>query len=278
MFTLNHKWQVSATVICFIVFTLWWIILDFFTDPESASHYAFGALYGIMALWGGISGISIALKWGGVKSLMGKAVLLLASGLLFQEFGQIVFSYYNIILKVQVPYPSVADIGFFGNIPLYAMGVILLGEASNIRFSLKKISSKLQAITIPALLLTISYWFFLRSLEVDWTNKLKVFLDFGYPLGQATYISLALLTYTLTHGILGGVMKKKIFIIVLAFVAQYIADYNFLFQSSRGTWVNGGYGDYLYFIAYFVMTLGLLQLGALYESLRNNSKMTFEKG
>ena len=107
---------------------------------------------------------------------------------------------------------------------------------------------------------------FLQKYEFDWGQPLKIFLDFGYPFGQAIYVSLALLTYTLSKSVLGGIMKKKILFILFAFLMQYVADYNFLFQSSRGTWANGGYGDFLYFLAYFLMTLGLLNLQNIQQS------------
>jgi hypothetical protein len=39
-----------------------------------------------------------------------------------------------------------------------------------------------------------------------------------------------------------------------------MADYNFLYQASDGTWINGGYGDVLYLISYFLISFGLMQL------------------
>ena len=51
------------------------------------------------------------------------------------------------------------------------------------------------------------------------------------------------------------------------FFAQYLADYNFLFQNSRGTWYNGGYGDYLYLLAYFLMSIGIIQLKTIHTQL-----------
>ena len=66
---------------------------------------------------------------------------------------------------------------------------------------------------------------------------------------------------------LGGIMKNRILFILFAFFAQYLADYNFLFQNSRGTWYNGGYGDYLYLAAYFLMTFGIIQLKTIHAEL-----------
>lgn len=254
----------------FLVLTVWWIIL-FLSGSKSGFHnLLFGAVYGpLMSLYGGILGIRVAKRWGGLKSLMGKAILLLSFGLLAESFGQIVFSYYNIFLRVEIPYPSIADIGFFGNVPLYIFGIILLLKASGGKFSLKSFSSQIQAVVLPLGILVFSYMLFLQKYEFDFSNWIKIFLDFGYPLGQALYVSLAILTYSLTRNLLGGLMRNKILILIIAFIAQYLADFNFLFQTSRGTWYNGGYGDYLYLIAYFIMAIGLLKLRVSQLNLEN---------
>ena len=115
-------------------------------------------------------------------------------------------------------------------------------------------------------MLIFSYFFFLRDYQFDWSNPLKIFLDFGYPLGQAIYVSIAILTYVLSKGVLGGVMKPKILFLVFALIIQYLADYNFLLQAANSTWQNGGYGDLIYLIAYLLMALSLLQLKVKYIS------------
>jgi hypothetical protein len=267
--TIKKEWSAKIILVIFLLLTIWWLILLHSGFQDISQNYFFAAVYGIVALLGGIWGLQLSKKWGGRKSTIGKAIIMLSLGLLAEEFGQIVFSYYNIFLKVEIPYPSIADIGFFGNIPLYIIGIILLGNAAGIKFSLRKFSSKLQLILLPIIGLSFSYYFFLKGYTFDWSQPLKVFLDFGYPLGQALYISIAILVYSLSNKLLGGIMKKPIIFIIIGFIVQYCADYNFLFQNSNQTWINGGYGDYLYLIAYFVMTFGILEFGSVVNKLKN---------
>jgi hypothetical protein len=266
--TIRKDWAAQFTTVFLFFLTLWWILINTGLIKGDEYRYYFGAIYGVIAIWGGVWGIVIAKKWGWTKSVMGKAILALSLGLLLQEFGQIIFSYYNIFLHVEIPYPSIADFGFFGTIPLYIAGITWLAKASGVQFSLKKISSRLQLVILPIIMLSLSYFFFLRTYEFDLTNPLRVFLDFGYPLGQAIYVSIALLTYSLSKELLGGIMKNKILFLLLAFIAQYFADYNFLYQTLNETWINGGYGDYLYLIAYFLMALGIIQLKGVLDALR----------
>lgn len=267
--TIKKEWQAKVAVVFFVLVFVWWISIYPVSGKSSFNNYIFAGTYGLMAFWGGIWGISIAKHWGGFKSVIGKAIIMLSIGLLFQEFGQIVFTAYYFLLKVEIPYPSLADLGFFGSIPFYIFGIFFLAKAAGSQFVLKKMHGKMQAFLLPAIMLITSYFAFLQKYEFDWSNPLKIFLDFGYPLGQAIYVSIALLTYTLSKNILGGIMKSKIFFFLVAFLMQYISDYNFLLQNIRGSWVNGAYGDYLYFVAYFLMTMGILQMQTVYKQLKH---------
>lgn len=263
--------QLQIAIFVFILLTVWWIHLFVSGSKESFPNYLFGAAYGVMALGGGIYGLYASKKWGFTRSIMGKAILLLSLGLLSEEFGQIVFSYYNLFSNVPVPYPSLADVGFFGNIPFYIGGAFFLAHASGVQFSLQKISGKIQVVVLPILMLIIAYVLFLRNYDFAAGTSLKIFLDFGYPFGQALYVSMALLIYSLSKKILGGIMRDKIFLILVAFILQFLSDYNFLYQASNGTWLNGGYGDYLYLVSYFFMAIGIIQLGSVFNRLKSDN-------
>ncbi len=267
----KKEFVAKIAVSFFVLMTIWWVWIFTSGARETQQNYLFGALYGLMALWGGAWGIVIARKWGSFSSTIGTSIIVLSLGLLAQEFGQLVFSYYNIFLGIEIPYPSIADAGFFGSILLYIYGIFLLARASGIKFSLNTLVNQVQVVLIPLVILALSYSMFIRGYELDYSDPLRIFFDFGYPLGEAAYISLAILTYSLSRNLLGGIMRNKILFIVVAFIMQYIAEFNFLFQSSRGTWINGGYGDYLYLFAYFVMTLGLIRFKTTADDLERSA-------
>ncbi|MBI2314558.1 hypothetical protein HYU93_00640 [Candidatus Daviesbacteria bacterium] len=265
--TLNKEWSAKIATVFFVFMTIWWLTIFLPGSKETFQNYLFAATYGLICLWGGSWGLIISKKWGGFSSAIGRAIIFFSLGLLAQEFGQLVFSYYNIFLKIEIPYPSLADVGFFGSIPFYIFGMAYLAKAAGSKFSLNTITNKLQIVVVPVSMLMISYLLFLKGYEFDFSDPLKVFLDFGYPFGEAFYISVAILAYFLSRKLLGGVMKSRILLLIGAFVMQYLADFNFLYQNSQGTWVNGGYGDYIYFLAYFVMTLGLIQFRTVLDKL-----------
>lgn len=259
-----------VTLLLFIGLTALRIVLLLYPGEENYNALVWGSIYQIMALWGAFFGIHLSRFWGGYKSVIGRATLAFACGLLAQSFGQSVSSY-DFYKGSEVLYPAIGDVGFFGSIPLYIYGALLLARASGVSVSLKSFEKKIQAILCPLALLAISYFFFLRGYSVDWSQPVKTFLDFGYPLGQAIYVSIAILTFILSRKILGGLMRLPTLFFLAALITQYFCDFIFLYQSSRGTYIAGGLTDYLYFTAYSLMSLSLIQLGLTYKKIQRSN-------
>lgn len=257
--TLKKEWQAQVAVIILALLTIWWFVSPQFSVSGKRFFGDFPSIYFLMALWGAICGLWISRRWGGMKSIVGKSLVFFSLGLLAQVFGQIVYAIYSFYFNVSVPYPSLGDLGYFGSIPLYVLAVIYLGQASGVKFGLRSFFTKWQSIVVPLVLLSIGYFLFLKGYSFDWSNPLKVFLDNGYPIGQAIYISLTILVFLLSKGVLGGVMKNRVLFILFALFLQFLSDYTFLYQSSRGIWSAGGMNDFMYLVAYFAMTLGLIQ-------------------
>lgn len=270
LYTIKKEWQAKVTVLYFLAVTVWWFIGPSFKTSSDARFLGDpGSVYFLIAIIGTIWGFVISAQWGGLKSILGKAIFFFALGLAGQVFGQFSYGYYPFALHEAAPYPSLGDIGYFGSIPFYTLGIYFLALTSGVKISARSFAQKLQTIIVPLFVLAIGYILFLQGYTIDWTNPIKTFLDFGYPLGQAFYVSLALLTYSLSKGTLGGIMKTKILFILFALFVQFLADYIFLYQSNKGFYAVGGLADYMYFTAYTLMTLGLIQFKTVYDRLQS---------
>ena len=191
-------------------------------------------------------------------------------GLLLQSLGQTIYSYYIYYERIDVPYPSLGDVGFFGTIPAYIYGVFLLARTSGAKISLKSFANKIWALIVPISMLMMSYIFFLKDYEFDWSQPLTIFLDFGYPLGQAIYVSLATLTLFLSIKVLGGVMKGPVLFLLFALIVQYLADYMFLYEVSHDSWRVGTENDLLYSFSYLLMGLALIYIGQVFKKIAEN--------
>ncbi|MCE9548885.1 hypothetical protein K8Q98_00590 [Candidatus Nomurabacteria bacterium] len=259
----------SLTIFLFVSLLVWWIVLQYFYNGALEQQNLFwAASYQIIALTGAISGLIISKYWGGFKSLLGKSIIFFSLALFLQVFGQSAFSFYNLILKVEIPYPSIADFGFVGSIFFFILASIYLTRVVGRRiFSQNR---NYLVMIIPLVMLLVSYFFFLKGYVFDWSQPLKIFIDFGNPLGDAIYISLALIALLLSSNFLGGLMRWPMLGVLLALVAQYIADFNFLYQASNLTWVNGGHGDFLYMCSYMITTISLINLGSAFQKIRES--------
>lgn len=256
----------QISLLGFIALTVWWVYIYLGGTTDAPVNDAFGFVYGGFSLWGGLVGLFTSKRWGGFTSLIGRSIIFLSLGLLLQAFGQYSFWFHNVFLGVDVPYPGIPDLGFFGTIPCYIYAAYLLFKASGAKFALSSFVNKSQAIVIPLLMLGIGYYLFLADYEFDFSKPLNIFLDFGYPLGQAIYISVAILTFSFSRNFLGGMMRLPILTIVVAYIAQFTADYSFVyFQSS---FFPASFIDYIYLVAYFLMSLGLIYFKVIADKLK----------
>lgn len=236
----------------------WWIYLQT-QDIATNNAYIFNWFYGLIALSGAVYGINVAIKrWGSWSSVIGKGLVFLSLGLLGQWFGLQVWTYFNVIAKVEVPYPSLADFGYFSLIPFYALAAWMFAQASGAKFSLKTNGGKLQALFIPLIAILIADILFIKNIGLDLSDPLKTFLDFGYPLGEIIPVSIALFTLTLSRNLLGGSMKNKIILLVGAFFFQFLTEYAFLYTAGIETYINGGWNDLMYATSYTIMSLGII--------------------
>lgn len=262
----NRLSQVSTLL--FLLLTIWWLSIFLRGIKDVPENDWFGFIYGGFSIWGGIMGLIVSQKWGGMGSLIGRALISLALGLLFQAFGQYSFWFINVFEKIAVPYPGIPDIGYFGSIPCYIYAGILLAKASGAKVSLKTVVNKIQIVAIPLGMFVLAYILFLRNYTLDFSRPLETFLTFGYPLGQSIYISAAVLTYTLSRKLLGGIMRFPILFLIVAFIAQFVSDYSFIYF--QDTFFAGCFVDYFYLVAYFLMTLGLIQMGMVFKQIEKD--------
>jgi hypothetical protein len=255
--------RVVFALVIYVILFIWGLVSPQFSNEYFAGGRFFGdfpSIYAVLALYGAYCGFTASSRWGGFNSMMGKSLIYYSLGLLFQVFGQITYAYYSFFEHVSVPYPSLGDIGYFGSIPLHALGVYYLAKVAGVNLGLKSYHNKISVIAVPGVILLLAYLLFLKNYTIDVFNApLKTFLDFGYPFGQATYVSIALLTYQLSKNFLGGIMRKKIILIILALILQFLSDYTFLYQATVQTWSAGGLNDFMYLTSYLVMVISLEQ-------------------
>lgn len=265
MLKLIFKYKFSWVILAYYLFiVLWWFKIFFSGSRDLPENYWFNLSYGLIALTGSVHGLYLSYRiWGGHKSVIGRGIIFLSLGLLGEWFGNVAWGYGNIILKEALPYPGIADIGFFSIIPLYALASLNFAHAAGAKFSLQNINGKLLAIAIPLLMVSVAWYFFLKDIPFDLSNPIKLFLDYGYPGGEAITVSITLLTYQLTRKLLGGKMRAKVLFVILALIAQYVTDYSFLYSAGKSLYYNANFVDLMYATSLTLMTLCIISYRAI---------------
>lgn len=248
----------------FVLVAIWWLVLYLLNIKYNIHNYLYQFGFGLIPLLGGLSGIVKSKKWGFLRSKVGSAVFFISSGLVSWGLGQMAWSFYNIVLKIEVPYPSLADVGYIGAVPLWAIGIVYLSKATGARFSLKKIHGKIFLFIIPLLASIISYYLLIvvtRGGSIDLNNELlKLFFDFAYPIGDLIILTLALLIYGLSFNYLGGRFKIPIMTLVAGFILMYLTDFSFSYVTTVETYYNGHWVDLLFPAVMAILAFGINNL------------------
>ena len=113
---------------------------------------------------------------------------------------------------------------------------------------------------VPILVIVFSYYFLVtiarQGIVSTYEDSLKTFFDLAYPIGDIVILSIALLIFGLSYNYFGGIYKKAIYFILLAFIVNYFADFTFSYSTSLGSYYNGSLADVL-----FVLTMTILGTG-----------------
>ncbi len=245
----------------YLALLVWWFTILFSHLKGTPFNLAFAFAYGLIPLFGGVFGLRRAREWGMLKSAMGKAILFFSLGLITWGLGEMVWSYYNFVLHVEIPYPSWSDAFFVVSWPLWGVGVWFLSYATGAKFGLRKTSGMIQIILLPVTAIFASYYLLIviaRKGVIDLSGDLmKVFFDIAYPLFDVIVISLAAVIFGLSLRYLGGKYRIAVLVTLFGFVINYFADFGFSYTTTVETFFNGNWVDLLFMSAMFCISMGV---------------------
>lgn len=266
--------------IIYFITAVFWIFLTIKTGHTSheAGLY-FQILLFVIPFIGALVGLRNALLWGGFKSAVGKAVLLLSLGTLTWSIGMLIWNYYIFIAKVEVPYPSLADVAFILSWPLWALGVTYLSRATGVKFALRSAKGKILLFVVPIIAMAASYYMLVEVarggvIELDFSSLSKLFFDLFYPIGTAVILAMALTFFALSLDFLGGRYKKPIVILILAFIVNYLSDFTFSLTTTNETYFNGHFVDFLFVTAMYLLAMSLSLMNPRSHSIHRENSHT----
>jgi hypothetical protein len=159
------------------------------------------------------------------------------------------WAFYYFVLKVAVPYPSLADIFYIGGyLPVMAG---LVGYLSTFRVALSKRRLGF-AVGVIAAAIALALIFILPVELAQSLTPVQFLTDMIYPLLDLTLLSLAVLSLSI---FIGGSIAKWWMIFGVGAALYVIADEFFLYQVANGTYYNGSVDDLFFLLGYLTFAL-----------------------
>lgn len=226
----------------------------FFLNSLPEHNTIWNNIYGMVTtplyLIGSVAGF-MYLKKIGLKSYVGKSVLLLSISTLFYSIGLFYWGYLVTFTGIEIPYPSFGDILFVLYGPLAGIGLLILFRIYRIEITTKKTVQLLLLLLISG---AITY-FFIGLPVFDGSNAAFAF-NLGYVLSDFVILSISLAAITLS----GGRISGAIVLIALSFLMQAIGDFLFTYQTAQDTFWDGNTADLFFSISGLLLSLGIIKI------------------
>ncbi len=213
--------------------------------------------------------------WRGVKGNPDRpaAWILLGCGVISWGLGQLVWSYYEIVLGAAVPFPGLADVGYLLFIPLVAASFVMLFGRLGQHLALGRII--LDGFVIAVSLFAVSW---ILVLDPIYTTSdagiVPTVISLTYPLGDVLLLALLLN--------LAGQANRPLrgpWLLVAAGIALFgVADSGFAFLTTRGDYTTGHGIDAAWLAGFLIVGLSAFRPsghfsfvvpGSAYEIVQN---------
>lgn len=243
-----------------------WIAINVFDTGISPDNFT--DTYGVTALLGAVLGLVMARKWGGFKSKFGGAISFFALGMGLQFMGQFIYTLYYLIGNVEAAFPSVGDIPYMLSNVFYIVAVWkLLSVLCYPRKFYKPWWVILVAVLGTGAVLYAMTVGFLNIAVTDERGVIYQVLNIAYPLVQSVYFFLGIVALLQSRLLVGAKMFLAVSLMSVALLAQFLADFTFLYKSYHETWQPAGSSDLLYLVAYALMGMSIIMI----ERVRSKS-------
>ncbi|MCU1455793.1 MAG: diguanylate cyclase/phosphodiesterase with sensor(s) [Acidimicrobiales bacterium] len=179
--------------------------------------------------------------------------LLLGSSALSWAIGQAVWTYYEVVAHRDTPFPSWADAGYLGAVPLAVAAMMALPSTPNGVTSRARVVA--DGFTVAAALFFISWAVVLGPTYTDSTEGTwKLLLSLAYPGGDVVILTLAVIT--ITRAEVGR--RLSLVLVCLSLACLAMADSSFVLSNLRSSVPAEKLSDAGWFAGYAVLALSAL--------------------
>lgn len=271
---------VTAWIAATVAFWLWLNLTDAgtreFEHLFPPTHgYWFNVLDSVVAIPIALGAAQITAEAYGLRSQVGRAVMLLALGVTCWGVGSMIWFWYNTCPQwsafhcthgTSTPYPSLADVGFLAIFPCAVLAFAQLGRV--LAIDREYVVPKLW---IPLVCLVVTAYLTLPAVEVAGVTFGRSWLfDEGYGTSQIVFsllyllsdiviLSLGLMLLARSRETAGGMLVRPLLLLSCGLIALYLGDMVFDLRVSNDVYFNGDMADGLYAIAMMLFVLSFVR-------------------
>ncbi len=171
------------------------------------------------------------------------------AGVICWGLGQLVWTWYEVVLNQEVPFPSLADVGYLA-FPLFAsVGIALYHNANR---SHRSVGAALEGMLLSASLFAISWFTVLEGLVDEASPGAFAFwLSLAYPIGDVILLAMVLHAVSQLRR-----APASLWLLSAGLVSMAIADSAFVWLVESGSFSTGGWVDLAWITAFAVIGIG----------------------
>ncbi|WP_129339158.1 GGDEF domain-containing protein [Cellulomonas endophytica] len=159
--------------------------------------------------------------------------------------GQVVWTWFEVVLGRAVPFPSLADAGFLGFPAFSVLGALALATA-RVRMRLGA-RTVLDGLLVGGAVTVLSWDLVLQDVFLAGGDRLGLAIALAYPLGDAAVLAIALLLLGRSPADTG------LHLLATGLVALAVADSAFVWSTTNGSFATGGAVDVAWLAAFALL-------------------------
>jgi len=206
---------------------------------------------------------SIVLFWVALRPfanspVAGRQWLLLAIGCASFAIGDVIWMYYELIARVEPPYPGLADVFYSLQYPLIAFALIRAGLAYRALVDVRGPAVLAGAISFVA---AVALWFGLLqpSVLVAGISPLEMFVSAGYPLADVLLgIGPAVFVLLIVGKLGGGKLGWPLRAVVTGVLLFTLSDSAYAILNANNAYVSGSLVDYGWSAGWVLIAFGAM--------------------
>lgn len=167
--------------------------------------------------------------------------------------GNAIWAVHELVLHREVPFPSLADLGYLGFVPLALAGIVLLGPPSA-RFGTYKRLMDVLVITVG--LGGVGWILVLSPVAASTEGALEQALSLAYPVGDLLILAVILSVITVMRA-----HQPTLPLLLAGLVLFASADVAFAYTTASGSYSSGGPSAWAWFAGFLAIALAARPAG-----------------